>query len=161
MENELLSLSRDGFETYGRYITADTVAGQTPDSADGFSAYRQGIDCSELQSGELAVGFLSVFQRKEPIYELERHNRYGEIFTCVKGEGVLPVCKGEKPVRDSVKFYRVCAGDVILLRRGIWHCPPIPRGGCGQIDFMMFLPADILNDIEKICVDVPIDTDGF
>jgi|GEM_PF-6111194 Ureidoglycolate hydrolase len=159
MKNKLIFLPQDEFNKFGRFINAETVAGQKPDSADIYSAYRQGVDCGELHDVNLVVGFLSVFARTNPVEEMERHNRYGEIFTCVRGEGMLPVCDGDNPCLEKIKFFRILAGDSLLIRRGIWHCPPIPIGDCKQIDFIMFLPTDILNDIEKQSLSQPFEVE--
>ena len=145
---EIKEIGDIGFAKYGKLFAKSP---DIPDSGGETSSYWHNIQKDSLKTKNITVGYLSISAQPSDheVEEMERHVRFGEIFMTVSGEGVLPVCgRSDAPCEKNVEFYRVRPGDAFLIYDGIWHIPPIARN-CGEIDFVMIVPEDILGDIDK------------
>ena len=150
-KTKITEISDISFAKYGKLFVKNSGI---PDSFDEKSSYWHNIQKDNLKTQNITVGYLSINEQPPDsnifdITEMERHVRFGEIFITVSGEGILPVCnKSDVPCKNNIEFYRVKTGDAFLIYDGVWHIPPIARN-CGEINFIMIVPDDILNDIDK------------
>jgi len=145
---EIMDISDISFEKYGKLFVKSS---DIPESYDEKSSYWHNIQKDNLNTKSITVGYLSINAQPldSGIIEMERHVRFGEIFITISGEGILPVCgKADAPSEKNIEFYRVKTGDAFLIYDGVWHIPPIVRN-CGEINFIMIVPNDILSDINK------------
>ena len=139
------NITAEAFAPYGKLFKAGEG---DPASHDDISAYWHDVCGDMLGSDDIVTGFLTV--RSQPMLadELERHQIFGEVFITVGGEGILAVAPaGDSMDTESVELFRVRPGDAFLLKKGVWHKPPVPAKE--EISFFMVLPKDILSDIDK------------
>jgi ureidoglycolate lyase len=141
--------NQENFKQYGIFISRPQSSAQVDEEK---LKYWHNIYKSNLNTNDITMGFLSISKQEMIIKELERHKKYGEIFITVKGEGVLPVAKADnnaaQPDIESVEFFNLKPGDAVLINKGVWHLPPLPF--TDSIDFLMVLPVEILDDLDKV-----------
>jgi ureidoglycolate hydrolase len=149
MCSTLLEMTRQSFAPFGELVG---VPEGVADVQELFLSYWHGL-YSDAFGGGLATGFLQIRKQPMSFTQMERHLRFGEIFIPVRGSGVLPVIPADSLLTDGspdtskTVFYAVQPGQAFLIKKGVWHFPPLPIGD--TIDFFMVLPQDILSDIDK------------
>ena len=139
------TLTKENFSKFGAYVA------QPPEqeiSASGdYHSYWHDIFAGKFGCDDLVSGLLQI--RKQPLefHTFERHIKYGEIFTCLNGEGVLAlVPPGEDPKAEDIEYFAIKPGDCVFLKQGVWHCLPVPT--TDEINFVLMIPNPILSDLD-------------
>lgn len=143
-------IARPEYKNFQPYGTVLCRPETQPADSGPFHDYWHAWHMEEFAGERLVTGCLSIRSHEPLVREVERHIGCSEVFVVLKGSGILTVAHpdayAENP-RAALRFFRLEAGDAVLIRRGIWHKLPVPVTDC--IDFLMLVPERILSDVEK------------
>jgi ureidoglycolate hydrolase len=150
------NLNEKDFSKYGKYIRRPQIVSN--DKGD-YHCYWHDLIKSELSNESITTGFLTIYKQPYIVNEVERHQRFGEIFITVSGKGILTVAESDACVdgeidKSKVEYFLLNPGDAVLLTKGVWHKPPVPIDDA--VDFLMVLPEDILSDIDIMKLNNPL-----
>lgn len=138
-------LTSEAFSPYGAYLAKPAAA---PADSGGFHQYWHRIAMEHFGGEPLTLGYLHIERHEPLVREMERHERFAELFITVQGSGILPVARrGCVPSAQNVEFFHLKEGDAVLLDPDTWHKLPVPDAE--SIGFLMVLPEDILQDNHK------------
>ncbi len=137
METRILSveeISESSFAGYGRYVRT----GQQEPAAKliEFSFWNK---LSVLNHTSTSIGLVEVHKQTEAVSTIfEQHVRTTETLIPADGEVILvlakPMADDEKQIDfDTVRAFRVQAGDAVVLDRAVWHFAPHPVDGSVKI----------------------------
>jgi ureidoglycolate lyase len=122
-------LTEEAFAPYGQYVRTDQ---QKPAFEGELFNFWNKLSILDLKS--VSVGLVRSFPRKEMVNTaFEQHAKTTETLIPADGEIILVLAEPDssdttKINLDTVKAFRLKAGDAVVLHRNTWHFAPLVKG---------------------------------
>ena len=118
-------LNEEEFSPYGRILTVHS----------NFKPNRIGSHWKSYSTSgrfkdiiKFSICAVEIQNQNAIIHEMERHLNYEELIMSGRSTIYLPVAVSkninnpqETPKAENVKVFRLCAGEIIILNKGVWH----------------------------------------
>jgi ureidoglycolate hydrolase len=124
-------VNNKNFKNLGEIIKIPLDGEKEPTLKSSFFNHYAGlgfIDCSDI----VEFGITTFNKRKLEVDKLEQHAKTPELLFAIDGAFVMPVApiiyqKGEAfPDLNQIKAIKVCQGEGVIFKDGIWHWAPFP-----------------------------------
>ena len=148
-------LTTDAFLPYGRFASLSSPGGP----ALGESPIRFFRDLLPLGSGQaLSASVTQVDAMPLTVDTMEFHTDTWEAFVSLDSDScicVAPATASRQLDVDTLEAFRVPAGTMIYLHRGVWHYAPYPLGSPVLHSLVILPERTYANDCEKIAIADP------
>ena len=122
----------DNFDKYGKTVLLPSIK---PTSEN--ETYKFWSDIANYHiDGKTEIGLCTVYkQEKEVIKSLEKHNDTPEILIPIDAPFILPL---QLEGKEDLEAFVVNPGEAVVIEKGIWHGPCIPRHAPECTYFVIF-----------------------
>ena len=120
------------FNKYGKIVI---LPSETPTSQD--ETYKFWSDVAHYHiEGDTEIGLCTVYKQESTIVNsLERHLNTPEILIPADSSFILPLQRDDE---DVLEAFSVNPGEAVVIEKGIWHGPCIPKNSSESSYFVIF-----------------------